>query len=85
MANINDVHETFSPSESYILKQRLFTFVDEWLFYGLLFWLILNGYTGLAITTGIIGFLMIATSYQRLWGYEEIRFRKMEYKNIGYE
>ena len=58
------------PSEKYLLTQRLFTFFDEWLFYALLIYLYVNGYT-LFIPAILIGGPMIAYSYYRLWKMED--------------
>ena len=63
------------PSEKFLLTQRLFTFLDEWLFYALLGYLIFsNASFVLVALTAIIGTAATLTSYARLWRYEQNRF-----------
>ncbi len=57
------------PTEKFLLVQRLFTFLDEWLFYGLLLFLYVNDYDAFWPVVAIGG-LMIGLSYYKLWTME---------------
>ena len=68
------------PSEMFLLTQRAFTFLDEWLFYGLLFLLYSRGIIEeepvLFWTVAVIGGLLIAISYIKQWRLESLRFKQ---------
>ena len=62
------------PSERFLLTQRLFVFLDEWLFYILLtFWWIHTEWIPFTITA-ILGTLLILNSYKLQWNWERKRF-----------
>ena len=70
------------PSEKFLLIQRLFTFLDEWLFYGLLTLLYFHGKMETdPVIFGIVGFLggtFILISYIKQWYTEAMRFESSE-------
>lgn len=65
------------PSEKYVLIQRLYTFLDEWLFYCVLLGLLAAGYFVdkyfllYGIPVVIYGAVCIGYSYKRLWDLEK--------------
>jgi hypothetical protein len=61
-------------SEDYLIFQRKVTFLDEWLFYGLLLYLFVNQHWGMMVPVGILGATFIWISYKRQWAMEEQRF-----------
>lgn len=62
------------PSERFLLLHRLFTFLDEWLFYLLLiFWWVRSDWIALAITA-VLGTIFVLYSYKRQWAWEDARF-----------
>lgn len=62
------------PSETYLMFQRIITFLDEWLFYLLLLYLFENNYIVAFTVTAIIGSFMMAISYLKQWHIESQRF-----------
>ncbi len=66
------------PTEKYILVQRLFTFLDEWLFYTVLLILLFADYFFdkcfllYGIPVVIYGAICIGYSYKRLWNLEKV-------------
>jgi len=62
------------PSEKYLLLQRLFTFLDEWLFYLVLGILYYTGNYKMMILVAIHGVVFIANSYRLQWKMERERF-----------
>jgi hypothetical protein len=69
---------TNQPSEKYLLIHRLFTFFDEWLFYGVLLLLYFSGIMKedpavfWIVTT--LGASFILISYAKQWYMEAMRF-----------
>lgn len=61
-------------SERYLIFQRLMTFCDEWLFYGLLLYLFERGHTAMLVCVAFLGACFVANSYKRQWAMEEKRF-----------
>ena len=61
-------------SEGYLIFQRAVTFLDEWLFYGLLLYLFVNQYWLIMIPVALLGSTFIWISYKRQWAMEEQRF-----------
>lgn len=61
-------------SERYLIFQRAMTFLDEWLFYGLLLYLFERGHMGLLMVVALLGACFVANSYKRQWAMEEKRF-----------
>jgi len=66
--------ERRTVSEGYLIFQRSVTFLDEWLFYGLLLFLFLNQHFLMLILVAPVGGLFIWNSYKRLWVMEKQRF-----------
>ncbi len=67
-----------APSEKYLLIHRLFTFLDEWLWYGVLLVLF---FTGNYIMTGVVfifGAVFNIVSYNNQWEMENKRFNRFE-------
>lgn len=64
------------PSEKFLLAQRVFTFLDEWLFYALLWALWRDPKIPLYLfgLVAIIGTTMIIVSYIKQWYMEARRF-----------
>lgn len=66
------------PSEKFLLTQRLFTFLDEWLFYGVLILLYFHGKMEKdPVIFWLVVFLggsFILVSYIKQWYMETIRF-----------
>ena len=62
------------PSETFLLVQRLFTFLDEWLFYALLGFLYVNNYMEAFWPVAAIGSTMMVISYVKQWYMEVKRF-----------
>lgn len=73
------MHEpTKQPSEKFLLTHRLFTFFDEWLFYGVLLLLYFSGKMEedpvvFWIVTAL-GATFILISYAKQWYMEAMRF-----------
>jgi hypothetical protein len=61
-------------SESYLIFQRIITFLDEWFFYGLLLFLLVNKQWLWMTPAVLVGAGCIWHSYQRLWAMEDKRF-----------
>lgn len=61
-------------SERYLIFQRVMTFCDEWLFYGLLLYLFERGHYGMLVPVACLGTLFVANSYKRQWAMEAKRF-----------
>ncbi len=61
-------------SEGYLIFQRSVTFLDEWLFYGLLLFLYLNQHFLMLTLVAPIGGFFIWNSYKRQWAMEKKRF-----------
>ena len=61
-------------SEGYLIFQRSITFLDEWLFYGLLVFLLVTERWLLMVPVTILGATFIWISYKRQWAMEEQRF-----------
>lgn len=66
--------DTNKPSDTFLLVHRLFTFLDEWLFYGLLLYLLETGHTTALVMAVIIGIPMMIISYSRQWLMETNRY-----------
>lgn len=61
-------------SERYLIFQRVMTFLDEWLFYGLLLYLYMNDRLVMMFVVATIGGAFVANSYRRQWAMEASRF-----------
>lgn len=61
-------------SETYLIFQRTVTFLDEWLFYGLLLYLFVNQHWWMMVPVTILGASFIWNSYKRQWAMEEQRY-----------
>jgi len=59
------------PSERFVLIHRLFTFFDEWLFYGLLLYLYVNEHYGMVVLTSVVGAVLVGYAYVRGWRLED--------------
>jgi len=71
---MQEVEDPTIPSEKYLLTQRLFTFLDEWLFYltlGILYYT--EHYTMMAVVA-VHGAIFILNSYRIQWKMEKKRF-----------
>jgi len=66
------------PSETYLIFQRTVTFLDEWMFYGLLLYLFIYIHDGLGLVVAAVGALAIRYSYKRMWAMEKMRFGPLE-------
>lgn len=66
--------EWHQPSEHYLIFQRTVTFLDEWLFYGLLLYLFVNNHWNVMIPVVGFGGVFILNSYKRQWEMERARF-----------
>ena len=66
------------PSERYLIFQRTITFLDEWLFYGLLLYLFVNEHYGMLCVVALLGAIFILNSYRRMWGMEKQRFGRLD-------
>lgn len=64
-------------SERYLIFQRVMTFLDEWLLYGLLLYLFERGYLAMLAAVACIGGLAVLTSYRRQWAMEAKRFGEL--------
>ena len=62
------------PSETYLIFQRAVTFLDEWLFYGLLLYLFVNGHYYMMPVVAALGGTFVWNSYKRQWAMESQRF-----------
>jgi len=62
------------PSEKYLLIHRIFTFFDEWLFYGVLLLLYFTESYLLMLPVFLFGSCAIMYSYKRQWAMESSRF-----------
>ena len=66
------------PSERFLLIHRLYTFFDEWGFYGVLLLLYFNDvHKNDPLTFGLVlgvGSLFIVISYFKMWYMEAMRF-----------
>jgi hypothetical protein len=62
------------PSETYLIFQRAVTFLDEWLFYGLLLYLFVNEHFVMMVPVAILGAIFILNSYRLMWAMEKQRF-----------
>jgi hypothetical protein len=71
-------HPVQQPSEKFLLTQRMFTFLDEWLFYGLLTLLYFNGKMEsdpfLFWAVAVLGGSFMVISYVKQWFMEAMRF-----------
>lgn len=77
------MHEPVTkPSEKFLLTHRLFTLIDEWLFYGVLLLLYFHGKMeedpGIFWAVTGLGALFIIISYCKLWYMEMMRFESKE-------
>jgi hypothetical protein len=61
-------------SERYLIFQRVMTFLDEWLLYGLLLYLFVNDHLAMMVVVAVIGGTFVANSYRRQWAMEASRF-----------
>jgi len=61
-------------SETYLIFQRIITFLDEWLFYALLTFLFVREHYVMMSVVAILGSILILNSYRRQWSMEEQRF-----------
>jgi len=69
-----------TPSEAYLMFQRVITFLDEWLFYALLCGLMWWGIpANLFWTIVAIGTLMTVLSYLRQWRWEDAKWNCEEH------
>lgn len=64
-------------SETYLIFQRIITFLDEWLFYGLLLYLFVNQHYYMMVPVVPIGATFVWVSYKRQWAMEEQRFGEL--------
>lgn len=75
-------HSKEKPTERFLLIQRLFTFLDEWLFYGVALYLYHLAYPGCWIPAfwivAVLGSIFIIISYAKQWHMEAMRFEKTE-------
>ena len=65
------------PSEFYLAIQRAFTFLDEWLFYGLLLYLYTHDHLLLMVPVTILGASFVLMSYRRQWAMERLTFGRL--------
>lgn len=61
-------------SERWLIFQRIITFLDEWLFYGLLVYLFVNEHWIVMVPVTVIGAAIIWNSYRRQWAMETRHF-----------
>ena len=66
--------ERHQPSERYLIFQRTITFLDEWLFYGLMLYLFVNNYWNILLPVAGLGTAFLLNSYKRQWDLEKARF-----------
>lgn len=64
-------------SERYLIFQRVMTFLDEWLFYGLLLYLFESGHFRLMAVVACLGTIFVANAYKRQWAMEAKRFGQL--------
>jgi hypothetical protein len=62
------------PSEQYLLRHRLFTFLDEWLFYLVLGILYYTGEIRMMGIVAVVGVAIIMNTYRLQWKMEKKRF-----------
>lgn len=62
------------PSEKFVLTHRLYTFLDEWLFYLVLILLFYTEHYAMMVPVTIYGAIAIYISYKRQWRFEKELF-----------
>ncbi len=66
------------PSERFVLIHRLFTFLDEWLFYAVLLILWFSAEYAMFGMVLVVGTIFNSISYKRYWAMERAMLNKEE-------